>query len=66
MPWAAYSSICRWNSASSLAFWPKSQLDLKGGMNVMLEVQVEDVVKALAGDHSMKNRLETTKDGNES
>ena len=25
-------------------------LDLKGGMNVMLEVQVEDVVKALAGD----------------
>ena len=27
-------------------------LDLKGGMNVMLEVQVEDVVKALAGDSS--------------
>lgn len=26
-------------------------LDLKGGMNVMLEVQVEDVVKALAGDN---------------
>lgn len=25
-------------------------LDLKGGMNVMLEVQVEDVIKALAGD----------------
>ena len=25
-------------------------LDLKGGMNVMLEVQVEDVLKALAGD----------------
>ena len=25
-------------------------LDLKGGMNVMLEIQVEDVVKALAGD----------------
>ncbi|MDE6070430.1 MAG: protein translocase subunit SecDF, partial [Alistipes sp.] len=25
-------------------------LDLKGGMNVMLEVQVEDVVRALAGD----------------
>ena len=25
-------------------------LDLKGGMNVMLEVQVSDVVKALAGD----------------
>ncbi len=25
-------------------------LDLRGGMNVMLEVQVEDVVKALAGD----------------
>ena len=25
-------------------------LDLKGGMNVMLEVQVEDLVKALAGD----------------
>ena len=28
-------------------------LDLKGGMNVMLEVQVEDVVKALAGDSQM-------------
>ena len=27
-------------------------LDLKGGMNVMLEIQVEDVVKALAGDSS--------------
>ncbi len=26
-------------------------LDLKGGMNVMLEVQVEDVIKALAGDN---------------
>ena len=25
-------------------------LDLKGGMNVMLEIQVEDVVKSLAGD----------------
>ncbi|WP_300868986.1 protein translocase subunit SecDF [uncultured Alistipes sp.] len=25
-------------------------LDLKGGMNVMLEVQVEDVIRALAGD----------------
>ena len=25
-------------------------LDLKGGMNVMLEAQVEDVIKALAGD----------------
>ena len=25
-------------------------LDLKGGMNVMLEIQVEDVVKALAGE----------------
>ena len=25
-------------------------LDLKGGMNVMLEIEVEDVVKALAGD----------------
>ena len=25
-------------------------LDLKGGMNVMLEIQVQDVVKALAGD----------------
>ena len=25
-------------------------LDLKGGMNVMLEVQIEDVIKALAGD----------------
>ena len=25
-------------------------LDLKGGMNVMLEVQVEDIIKALAGD----------------
>ncbi|WP_295936681.1 protein translocase subunit SecDF [uncultured Alistipes sp.] len=25
-------------------------LDLKGGMNVMLEVQVQDVIKALAGD----------------
>ena len=25
-------------------------LDLKGGMNVMLEVQVEDVIKAIAGD----------------
>ena len=29
-------------------------LDLKGGMNVMLEIQVQDVVKALAGD-SAKN-----------
>ena len=27
-------------------------LDLKGGMNVMLEIQVEDVVKSLAGDSS--------------
>jgi len=26
-------------------------LDLKGGMNIMLEVQVQDVVKALAGDN---------------
>ena len=25
-------------------------LDLKGGMNVMLEIQVEDVVKSLAGE----------------
>ena len=27
-------------------------LDLKGGMNVMLQVQLEDLVKALAGDHT--------------
>ena len=27
-------------------------LDLKGGMNVMLQVQLEDMVKALAGDNS--------------
>ena len=27
-------------------------LDLKGGMNVMLQVQLEDLVKALAGDNS--------------
>ncbi len=27
-------------------------LDLRGGMNVMLEVQVEDVIKALAGDNA--------------
>ena len=27
-------------------------LDLKGGMNVMLQVQLEDLVKALAGEHT--------------
>ena len=27
-------------------------LDLKGGMNVMLQVQLEDLVKALAGDNA--------------
>lgn len=32
-------------------------LDLKGGMNVMLEVQVEDVVKALAGRQPERSRL---------
>ncbi len=32
-------------------------LDLKGGMNVMLEVQVEDVVKALAGDSQNDERF---------
>ena len=30
-------------------------LDLKGGMNVMLEVQVGDVVKALAGERDRKS-----------
>ena len=32
-------------------------LDLKGGMNVMLEVQVEDVIKALAGDSQNDPRI---------
>ena len=27
-------------------------LDLKGGMNVMLQVQLEDLIKALAGDNT--------------
>ncbi|MBQ2395336.1 MAG: protein translocase subunit SecDF, partial [Alistipes sp.] len=34
-------------------------LDLKGGMNVMLEIQVEDVVKALAGDSQTDPAFET-------
>ena len=46
-------------------------LDLKGGMNVMLEIQVEDVVKALAGDSqnepafvtAMEAAKEATKQG---
>ncbi|MBQ5648405.1 MAG: protein translocase subunit SecDF [Alistipes sp.] len=32
-------------------------LDLKGGMNVMLEIQVQDVVKALAGEESESDSL---------
>ena len=44
-----------WVSASSPTREIKEKelnlgLDLKGGMNVMLEIQVEDVVKSLAGD----------------
>ena len=34
-------------------------LDLKGGMNVMLEIQVEDVVKALAGDSQNEPAFQT-------
>lgn len=34
-------------------------LDLKGGMNVMLEIQVEDVVKSLAGDSSNDENFKT-------
>ena len=43
-------------------------LDLKGGMNVMLQVQLEDLVKALAGDNASDpdfvKALETAKSNN--
>ena len=33
-------------------------LDLKGGMNVMLQVQLEDLIKALAGDNASSNAFQ--------